>query len=136
MKHAGFSLLFLFLGTLIYCICRQDVVFLLPFQGSEILETIKIDIHYNGNPLVYFLLFCLSDALWFLSLLLFQMIFYNEKSIVSKVLFMSSVSLPFVLEFLQIFFPHKGTFCYVDLFSYVLILILVLWIERKKLFCV
>lgn len=136
MKHAGFSLLFLLLGTLIYCTCRQDVIFLLPLQGSELLEAIKIDIHYNGNPLIYFFLFCLPDVLWYLALLLLQLAFFEKDNLVSKIFLIGVIVLPFAMEFLQKFRLLSGTFDVLDILFYSLFLILFLWIERKKLFCV
>ena len=136
MKYAGFSLLFLLLGTLIYCTCRQDVIFLLPLQGSELLEAIKIDIHYTGNPLIYFFLFCLPDVLWYLALLLLQLAFFEKDNLVSKIFLIVVIVLPFAMEFLQKFHLLSGTFDALDILFYSLFLILFLWIERKNLFCV
>lgn len=133
MKYAGFSLLFLLLGTLIYCTCRQDVIFLLPLQGSELLEAIKIDIHYNGNPLIYFFLFCLPDALWYLALLLLQLAFF-EKGVLNIILFFLAMALPFLLEALQYFGVILGTADVYDVIFYSLILIVFLLWHRKLRF--
>ena len=133
MKYAGFSLLFLLLGTLIHCTCRQDVIFLLPLQGSELLEAIKIDIHYNGNPLIYFFLFCLSDALWYLALLMTQLKLCDG-SLFMKFLFGLSIALPFIWELWQRLNPMLGTFDWFDIFTYLLTLIMfMLCVKRKRL---
>ena len=65
------------LGSLIYFTLRQNVLFLEPLAGTKLLESVKLDITYNGNVFVYLLLFCLADSLWYAALLVLQWSFYG-----------------------------------------------------------
>jgi hypothetical protein len=132
-KCTYIALLLLFIGACIYVTCRQDVIFLVPFEGTKFLELVKIDIHYqNGNFLTYFLIFCLPDVLWYIALLLVQMPFYNRDT-VNKILFHFAALLPFIFEFLQYFKVLPGTFDIVDVIFYLLTLFIFLIVWKKKL---
>jgi hypothetical protein len=125
----------LIIGTVIYCTCRQNVIFLAIFRGSTLLEAIKIDVQYTGNPFIYFLLFCLPDALWYFALLLLQNNFYDGSAI-SKIIFCFAIILPFILEILQYFDVIYGTFDFIDLIIYLItFLIFLLWKNVKFSFC-
>ncbi|MDR0872908.1 MAG: hypothetical protein LBN27_05490 [Prevotellaceae bacterium] len=121
-------------GSLIYAICRQDAIIFHIFGKPDFLDLIKIDIHYNENIFVYFLLFCLPDMLWYMALLLIQKQFYDKSIVISKILFYGSLLLPFALEIMQYFNVITGTFDIADILFYLLILLifLILW-KRKKL---
>ena len=134
-KSTLWAILLLLIGGEIYVTCRQDVIFLAPFKGTKILDFFKIDIsYYDGDILTYFLLFCLSDILWYIALLLLSKHFYNSSSIVSKILFYFTIFLPFLFEFLQYLKILTGTFDIVDIFFYLLTLLffIILW-NRKKI---
>ena len=132
-KNIFWAILLLLIGSGIYATCRQDVIFLAPFKGTKLMESLKIDICYhNGDVFTYFLLFCLPDGLWYLALLLFQKQFYNAKSLTSKILLIISALLPFVLEFLQYFKVIKGTFDIFDICFYLLILIIFIIVWKLK----
>ena len=133
-KCVGIALLLLIAGVGIYATCRQDVIFLTPFQETKLLEWIRIDIQYqNGNIFTYFLLFCFADVLWYVALLLLQLQFYN-RGITSKTLFYVAVTLPFILEFLQYFKIISGTFDIVDITAYLItyLIFLIVW-KRNQL---
>jgi hypothetical protein len=97
----------------------------------EWLKYLKIDLPYHGNPLVYFLLFCLPDVLWYYALLLLQKQFYND-SIFSKVLLICTVLLPFVLEIMQYFRILSGTFDFADIVFYLFTLVIFIFLWNKK----
>jgi len=132
-KEIYIAILLLIVGARIYATCRQDVIFLAPLHQTKFLELIKIDIRYqNGNIFTYFFLFCFADVLWYISLLLLQVQFYN-RSVANKFLFYLAATLPFILEFLQYFKIIKGTFDIVDIISYLItfLIFLIVW-KRKK----
>jgi len=129
------AILLLLIGGGIYATCRQDVIFLAPFRETNFLDFLKIDISYcDGNILTYFLLFCLPDILWYAALLLLSKHFYNCGSIVNKILFYFTISLPFLFEILQYLKILSGTFDIVDIFFYSLTILffIILW-NRKKI---
>ncbi len=122
-------------GCLIYATCRQDIIFFSFLDKPKFLELISVNVHYQeGNVLLYFLLFCFPDMLWYMALLLFQKQFYNVDSMFSKILFYLSILLPFILEFMQYFRVIPGTFDIADIGCYLLTLLifLILW-RRKKI---
>ena len=134
-RNTFVGILLLLIGGGIYATCRQDVIFLAPFRETKFLDFLKIDIpYYDGDILTYFLLFCLPDILWYAALLLLSKHFYNRSSMVSKILFYFTVSLPFLFEFLQYFKILTGTFDIVDIFFYLLtfLFFIILW-NRKKI---
>lgn len=120
-------------GCGIYLTCRQNIIGLNIFKGQKWLEYIKIDLRYNGNPFVYFFLFCFSDMLWYLALLLIQSVIYDPKMLLSKILFYCAVLLPFVLEFLQLFHLIPGTYDSFDLLVYCFTLSIFIIIKKKSL---
>lgn len=132
-KNIYAALLLLVAGGAIYATCRQDVIFLAPFRNSKWLELTHIDIQYSGNVFVYFLLFCLSDTLWYFALLLLQVQFYSG-CLASKITFYFAVALPFVLELLQYLDVIYGTFDFIDLIFYLLTLLIFLLLCQKKFF--
>ena len=130
-KSTYIALLLLIVGGCIYATCRQDVIFLAPFYGTAFLELIKIDIQYQGNIFVYFLLFVLADILWYLALLLIQAQFYNLGKW-NKVLFYFAVTLPFIHEFGQYFNIFAGTFDIVDVIAYILTFLIFMFVWKRK----
>jgi hypothetical protein len=120
-------------GCLIYATCRQDIIALSVFGKANFLESIKIDIHYQGNIFTYFLLFCLPDMLWYFALLLIQKQFYNKDILLSKILFYCALSLPFVFEMMQYFGTIRGTFDIADISFYLLTLIIFIVLWKQKI---
>jgi len=136
-KSTYIALILLAVGCVFYAVFRQDIIFFSLLDNPKFLKLIQINIHYQeGNILLYFLLFCLPDMLWYMALLLFQKQFYYAGSVFSKILFCLSVSLPFFLEFMQYFGIIPGTFDIADIGYYLLTLLifLILWkkIKTKK----
>ena len=118
----------LLLGTGIYYFFRTPVVAFakLHITQVEIIQTINKD-----NLFLYFLIYCLPDALWYMSLLLVQIFFLKEKGWLNRLLVGIAVSLPFLLETGQYFGCVSGTFDWFDIITYCLTLIIFLLCSRK-----
>ena len=135
-KYLYIAIILILAGCSIYATCRQNIIFFHLLGKPKFLDLIRIDVYYQeGNVLLYFLLFCLPDMLWYMALLLFQRYFYNA-SVFSKILLYASVALPFVLEFMQYFGMFPGTFDIADIGCYLLVLLIfyffVIW--KRKVF--
>ena len=126
------ALFLVLLGGLIYLTFRQDIV-AFSLISSDCLNAIKISLN-NERVATYFFLYCLPDALWYFSLLLFQLPY--TQTIQGKFLFGLSAMLPFVMEFFQKFGIIKGTFDWWDILTYVIVLTITLiapW-KQKRIF--
>ncbi len=123
------SLLLLIVGAGIYFYYRIPIF---VFQELNIPQ--KYRFHLNThNPLVYFTIFCLPDALWYISLLLIETIFLPLISSIRKISFILALCLPFILEFLQHFGIISGTFDICDVITYCTILVIYLLCIKKNL---
>jgi hypothetical protein len=136
MKQILLASLFLVVGCFIYLAFRQDVVTAI-IGRIEFLQFVRIDINdLSKNAWVYFLLYCLPDALWYISLLLFQDYTYIPMSKVSLLILVLSIASPFVLELLQYTGTMRGTFDKMDLLTYLLTLIsFIVWklkIQKRR----
>lgn len=114
------------IGSIIYIVFRHDIIFLQWISQPSYTEEVKHFTTTNNNHLLYFVIYCLPDGLWYGALLIFQSAFHNETTI-SKYIFWFSVCLPFVWEVLQINSGISGTFDSMDLLAYVLVLSLFLF---------
>ncbi len=123
------SLLFLLIGIGIYFVFRT------PIRVFEILgiAQYQIVVLETQNPLNYFIVYCLSDALWYMALLLLQTCFLAGKGLLNRLLIIIAISLPFLLEVFQYFDIMCGTFDWYDILTYCLTLIFYL-LCLKKLF--
>lgn len=125
------SFLLLFLGAFIYAIFRQDVLFCswIPF---EILARIKIDISYQDcHWIIYWVVFCLPDALWYASQIVIQTVLHKEK--MTSWLLGFTLLLPFIYEIMQAINLIPGTFDWLDVFTYLLTLIVVMLCQKNYL---
>ena len=122
------SIALLMIGTGIYFIFRT------PIRVFEMLgiTQYQIVVLETQNSFNYFLVFCSSDALWYMSLLLLQTFFLAGKGLVNRLLIVIAIILPFLLEMFQYFNIMCGTFDWYDILTYCLTLILFLCL--KKLF--
>ena len=121
--------LLLLVGLGIYIFFRKPIIFFEVIGCKSMVPVVYLNVR---NPLIYFLLFCVPDALWYMSLLLLQTLFYSEKGRLSNLLRNCAMVLPFLLEVLQCFGIILGTFDWYDILTYCLTLILFLCL--KKLF--
>lgn len=129
-KSAIIAIVCIALGGFIYLFFRQDII-AFGYLNSQVLDAIRRPVNVNGNVLFNYFLFCVPDALWYLALLLLQFQ-YRQKCVASQVLLGGSILLPFLLEVLQYYGICRGTFDWYDMLSYLIVLILVLWIQKQK----
>lgn len=122
------SIALLIIGAGVYFIFRT------PIRIFEMLgiTQYQIVVLETQNSFNYFLVFCSSDALWYMSLLLLQTFFLAGKGFVNRFLIVIAIILPFLLEMFQYFNIMCGTFDWYDILTYCLTLILFLCL--KKLF--
>lgn len=122
------SIALLIIGAGVYFIFRT------PIRIFEMLgiTQYQIVVLETQNSFNYFLVFCSSDALWYMSLLLLQTFFLAGKGFVNRLLIIIAIILPFLLEMFQYFNIMCGTFDWYDILTYCLTLILFLCL--KKLF--
>lgn len=118
----------LVVGTLIYLVCRTDILFV-EWLHLDYIPITNIDIQ---NKFVYWLVYCLSDGLWYLALLIIQYNILLENSIYSRICAYVAVVLPFVIEILQSVHWISGTFDWLDIVTYLLTLILFLLCVKKS----
>ena len=123
------SIALLIIGTGIYFIFRT------PIRIFEILQIIQYQkiVLETQNPFYYFLVYCSSDALWYMSLLLLQTYFLAGKGFLNRLLIIMAIILPVLLEIFQYFEIISGTFDWYDILTYCLTLIFYL-LCLKKLF--
>lgn len=126
------SLLLLLIGAGIYFFFRTPIIAFTLFNiaPSEYMTS------NTNNPFVYFMVFCLPDALWYMSLLLTQTLFFKEKGRLNRVLIGVAISLPFLLETGQYFGLVSGTFDWFDILTYCSTLILFLCLRKTSLLSV
>lgn len=118
--------LLLLLGTFIYITCRQDA-FLVSILPQSLLDMVTIKSIPKDNVICMFLLYNQPDGLWYSSLILFQYSINSYKYVLNI-----SYALPFFLEFLQYFHFINGTFCFIDLLTYLLTFIILKLCLRKQ----
>lgn len=119
-------------GCLIYLLIRQDIIAFHWIGKPQWMESFRINIGYNGDLLTYCLLYCVSDALWYFSLLILQFQFYNKEFILCRILLYSTIVMPFTLEILQYFKLTSGTFDIFDIIFYLIALLIVLKIYNNE----
>lgn len=117
------------MGGLIYLFFRPDIV---AFEGiAQYTESIRLKADSSSWP-VYFFLYCLPDALWYWALLRLQFSLIQQSES-SKWIVRTAILLPFVWETLQYFGFCKGTFDWLDIFTYLTVLIITTWKQKTKL---
>ena len=123
------SIALLIIGAGVYFIFRT------PIRIFEMLgiTQYQIVVLETQNPFNYFLVYCLPDALWYMSLLLLQTFFLAGKGLLNRLLIIIAIVLPFLLEIFQYFEIISGTFDWYDILTYCLTLIFYL-LCLKKLF--
>lgn len=116
-------------GAMIYVFFRKPIIAFTTLQFNS-----KESIICNtNNPIIYFGVFCLPDALWYLSLLLIQTFFLKEKGWLNILLVGIAISLPFLWEIGQYLCFVSGTFDWFDIITYFLTLILFLCLGKTFL---
>lgn len=116
-------------GTGIYYFFRTPIIAFAKLHITQVeIETIN-----KANPLLYFLIYCLPDALWYMSLLLIQSLFFEERGWLNRLLVGTAISLPFLLEIGQYFGFMSGTFDWCDIITYCFTLIIFLCLRKTSL---
>lgn len=132
-RRVSFLIIFvvacLLLGTGIYYLFRTPII---AFAKLHITQ-VDIQIVNKDNPFIYFLIYCLPDALWYMSLLLVQTLFFKEKGWLNRLLVGTAISLSFLLETGQYFGFISGTFDLYDILTYCITLILFICLRKISL---
>lgn len=123
------SMLLIVIGAGIYLFFRTSII---AFSLCHIAPN-EYYIGNTNNPFIYFLLFCLPDALWYMSLLLVQTLFLFERGWLNRILVGVAISLPFLWETGQYFGLISGTFDWFDVITYCITLILFLCLKKTSL---
>ena len=120
------AIVLLLIGTGIYYFFRTPIIAFtkLNITQGEI-QTINKD-----NLFIYFLVYCLPDALWYMSLLLVQTFFLKETGWLNRLLVGIAFSLPFLLEIGQYLGLISGTIDWLDIITYCITLILFLCLRK------
>ncbi len=123
------ALLLLLIGAGIYFFFRTSII---AFSLCNIAPN-EYNAGNTNNPFIYFLIFCLPDALWYMSLLLVQTLFLFERGWLNHILVGVAISLPFFWETGQYFDLVSGTFDWFDVITYCITLILFLCLKKTSL---
>lgn len=121
-------------GSIVYLFFRPNIILFNKLGVTDFLSGIQIEVNASHNFFVYFLMYCLSDVLWYSALLILASTFYVREVLISKILFATMVLMPFILEFLQLVRLIPGTFDWYDIVFYCLTLIIfiLLWIRKPN----
>ena len=121
-------------GSIVYLFFRPNIILFNKLGMTNFLSGIQIEVNVSQNFFVYFLMYCLSDVLWYSALLILASTFYVKEVLVSKILFATMVLMPFVLELLQLARLLPGTFDWYDIVFYciTLIIFVLLWIRKPN----
>lgn len=140
----GLSYLFsaflcLLAGSVIYLLYSPSVVFIHSAFSGSVLIDLRENLQWVRRifPDSGFTRHHLPDILWYQSLLFVLFYFYHIKKVFNiGLVYYFSLCLPFLLEFLQL--PHiiPGTFDWLDLFFYFILLFLnyFFYIRKKKFY--
>ncbi len=133
-NHRAMHILFwaftlLVIGIGIYFFFRPPIIALAKLHIAQYEYTIC----NTRNPFIYFFVYCLPDALWYMSLLLVQTLFFERKGWLNRILIGTAISLPFLLETGQYLGFISGTFDGYDILTYSLTLILFLCLRKTSL---
>ncbi|MBQ6277973.1 MAG: hypothetical protein IJK62_14855 [Bacteroidales bacterium] len=121
-------------GSIVYLFFRPNIILFNKLGMTNFLSGIQIEVNVSQNFFVHFLMYCLSDVLWYSALLILASTFYVKEVLVSKILFATMVLMPFVLELLQLARLLPGTFDWYDIVFYciTLIIFVLLWIRKPN----
>lgn len=124
IKRLLASLVCLCLGTTIYCLFRNDVVFLRFLNHNTPVFELRQHLYIEK-----FIIYNLPDMLWALSLMFYLSIINNRTIRIIGLL------TPIILECAQISDIIPGTFDIIDLTIYFLIIFVsfIIWKQRKEL---
>lgn len=124
----------LIIGLSIYILFRQNILFVEFLFGMEQGMFCHID---KNAPLLYFIVFCLPDGLWYLALLHTNKLINNLLKTPNDRFAVSidtvTISAPFILEIGQATGYLAGTFDICDVMTYLFTLITYsIWTRKKS----
>jgi hypothetical protein len=138
----GFAYLFtsflcLLLGSFIYVLYEPSVFFIRCVFSNSVILSLQQDLSWLTRllPGSTFVKYHLPDILWYQSLLcIIIYVYYIKKFFHTGPLFYFIALLPFILEFLQLLRFVPGTFDWLDIFFYTILLFInySLYFGRKK----
>lgn len=135
LRRFMLSLILLLGGTAIYIMFRQDSLFL-SWIDNDVLNKLYIalpdSLSIKNNMILYWIMYCLPDALWYSALLILQFPFLKLGGW-HRFISIASILLPFCLEILQYYKIIRGTFDLFDIATYILTLILVIVFYQKNI---
>lgn len=129
--HYAIASALVIIGVIIYALFRSDIIFLNVVSGQHEGILSLWAVQHSSSPLVYFVVYCLPDAMWYAALLLTQ---YPMRSmgLFNSILYWVGVAIPFALEGLQHFKLIPGTFDVADIITYILTYIIILQCLKQK----
>ncbi len=113
--------LMIIIGTIIYITSRSDIIFF-KWIPESLINIFRCNIINSNSKLGYLIVYCFPDGLWYGALLLVQRTFLS-KSCKSRSIYWISITLPFILELIQIHTSIPGTFDPLDIGVYFIIAI-------------
>ncbi len=142
MKKSGYilaSFLCLLAGSAIYLVYAPSVLFIRGSFSSHAISAMQEKLVFIKTvfPNTPFIKYHLPDILWYQSLLLLIIDFYHIRKIFhAGFLYYCTLSLPFLLELLQLLQVIPGTFDWLDIFFYAILLFLnylyIFWKENDQ----
>ncbi len=120
----------LLLGAMIYLLFRENIIFINLLKLNHVCHRHSLD----ESAFAYWFIYCFPDALWYISLILFQVVLSRYCESRCHVVWGITLALPFLLEFLQYLGIMQGTFDWWDVMTYLVIIILLLCLKIFFLF--
>ena len=113
---------------------RQDTLFL-SWINKDVLDKLHIaspnTLNISNNIILYWIMYCVPDALWYAALLILQLPFLKLGGW-CRFISIVSILLPFCLELLQYCKIIRGTFDLLDIATYILTLIIVAIFNKQS----
>ncbi len=128
----------IFIGASIYLLFRKDTLLVFSWidyiGASEIVSFIRDNVFFIRKYIPGFILYSLPDGIWVYSgTVAFAIIWKNYPNNFLCVFWITlSFSCAIVAEILQLFGIVNGTFCSLDILSYILFFCLALYLYAKR----
>ncbi len=131
------SLLCLLTGAVIYLLYKPSSYFIQALFSAQTVSILREKLSWAMTifPDTLFIKHHLPDMLWYQSLLFIVLYLYHIKKIFHPgIIYYFILLLPFILEVLQFVHLIPGTFDWIDIFLYIVLLFLnyYIYIEKKK----
>lgn len=128
---AAAAIVCLLLGAMMYLLFREDIIFINLLKLNKVCHRHSL----GESAFAYWFIYCFPDALWYISLILFQTVLSRHYNTLCRVAFWVIIlALPYALEILQYLRLMYGTFDWWDMITYLVITILLLCLKTFFLF--